>query len=197
MNTRSLLVPLALLTTGLALLGLSPVTAHAAVPALVDDFTGTDRTATGAGRFLVDDKSAGSQSHATQRCENGILKVEGELVPGRGAPAFISVPLLLTPDARPQDLSAYEGVRLRVKIVQGVLSLQVASADVQNFDFHSGVVAAKRGDFVEVHLPFKDLKRAWSEQTPLNVKNVTGVNLVSFGMAKGAFAYEVDEIAFY
>jgi len=84
-----------------------------------------------------------------------------------------------------------------VKVLLGALSLQVASADVQNFDFHSGIVAAKRGEFVEVRLPFKDLQRAWSEQTTLNVKNVTSVNLVSFGMARGAFAYEVDEIGFY
>ncbi len=197
MNPRLLLIPSAVFALSLGLLGLSPVPAEAAAPALVDDFSAAGHTSAGAGRLLIDDKGAGSQSHATQRVEHGILHVEGELIPGRGAPAFISVPLLLSADARPQDLGAYEGVRLRVKLLQGVLSLQVASADVQNFDFHSGVVAAKRGEFAEVRLPFKDLKRAWSEQTPLNVKNVTSVNLVAFAMARGAFAYEVDEVGFY
>ena len=41
------------------------------------------------------------------------------------------------------------------------------------------------------------MKRAWSEQIVLNLKTITSVNLVSFGLAKDAFAYEVDEIGFY
>lgn len=165
--------------------------------ALIDDFANATHTARGAGRLLIDDAGAGSKSHATQRVENGVLIVAGELAPGRGAPAFISIPLLLTPDAKPQDVSAYTGVRLRVKVTQGVLTAQVSSADVDNFDYHSAPVAAKRGEFTEVRVPFADLKRAWSAQTPLSTKLVTSVNLVSFGMAPGAFAYEVDEIGFY
>jgi hypothetical protein len=170
---------------------------HAAAPALIDDFSNPAQTAHGAGRLLITDKDAGSQSSATQRCENGVLFVQGELKPGRGAPAFISIPLLLSPDANPADVSAYTGVRLRVKLTQGILTVQVASADVTNFDYHSAPVMAKRGEFAEVRVPFADMKRAWSAQTPLSTKLVTSVNLVSFGMAPGAFGYEVDEIGFY
>lgn len=195
MKTLLLLLPSLLLATTLAIL--SPAPARAATSALVDDFSAADHTTGGAGRLVIDDKGAGSQSHATQHCENGVLKVGGELVPGRGVPAFISVPLVLAPDGKPQDISAYAGVRLRVKLVQGPLSVQVSTAEIQNFDYHSAVVAAKRGEFVEVRMPFNDLKRAWSEQTPLNTKGVTSVNLVVFGMAKTAFAFEVDEIGFY
>lgn len=170
---------------------------RAAAPAMVDDFSNPAQTAHGAGRLLITDKDAGSQSSATQRCENGVLIVQGELKPGRGAPAFISIPLLLTPDAQPQDLSAYTGVRLKVKLGQGSLSVQAASADVTNFDYHAAPVMAKRGEFAEVRVPFADMKRAWSAQTPLSTKLVTSVNLVSFGMAPGTFGYEVDEIGFY
>ncbi len=165
--------------------------------ALVDDFADAAKTTRGAGRLLFDDASAGSKSRATQRVEKGVLIVQGELAPGRGAPAFISIPLLLTPDAKPQDVSAYTGVRLRVKVTQGLLTAQVSTADVDNFDYHSAPVVAKRGEFVEVRVPFADMKRAWSAQTALNTKLVTSVNLVSFAMAPGAFAYEVDEIGFY
>ena len=78
---------------------LAPETARAATaPALLDDFSDSRHNANGIDRLLFDDKGAGSQSHATQKCENGILKVEGELVPGRGVPAFISVVSLLSPD---------------------------------------------------------------------------------------------------
>ena len=189
-SARSLTIALALFATALP-------TVRAATPALVDDFSNATQTARGAGRLLFTDKDAGSKSTATQRCENGVLVVEGELAPGRGAPAFISIPLLLTPDAQPQDVSAYTGVRLKVKLNQGIITVQVASADVTNFDYHSAPVVGKRGEYVEVRVPFKDLKRGWSEQTPLNSKNVTSVNLVAFGMAPGAFAFEVDEIGFY
>lgn len=187
-------VVLLLLATGGPFAG----TALAAdTPALIDDCSNPTQTSRGTGRLVVDDKNVGSQSHATQRCENGVLLVQGELKPGRGTPAFISVPLLLTTDAKPVDVGAYSGVRLRVKIVQGPLSVQVSSADVDNFDYHTAPVAGKRGEFVEVRVPFADMKRAWSAPTALNLKLVTSVNLVSFAMAPIAFAYEVDEIAFY
>lgn len=170
---------------------------HAAAPALIDDFSNSAQTAHGASRLLITDKEAGSQSTATQRCENGVLIVQGELKPGRGAPAFISIPVLLTPAAQPQDVSSFTGVRLKVKLGQGNLSVQVASTDVTNFDYHAAPVMAKRGEFVEVRVPFANMKRAWSAQTPLSTKLVTSVNLVTFGMAPGTFGYEVDEMGFY
>lgn len=170
---------------------------HAVEPALVDDFSNPAQTARGAARLLFTDKDAGSLSAATQRCENGVLVVEGELKPGRGAPAFISIPLLLSPEGKPADVGAYTGVRLRVKLTQGTLTIQVSSADVDNFDYHSAPVVAKRGEFVEVRVPFADMKRAWSAPTALNLKLVTSVNFIAFGMAPGAFAFEVDEIGFY
>jgi hypothetical protein len=193
---RQLLLAPALITLGFAL---GPDTAPAAVtPALLDDFSNPTHNAHRVDRLLFDDKGVGSQSHATQKCEHGILKVEGELVPGRGVPAFISVVSLLSPDGKPQDLTGYEGVRLRVKNTKGMLSVQVGSADIQNFDYHaSAPLAAKRDEFQELRVPFKDLKRSWSEQVPLNLKSITSVNLVSFAMAKDTFAYEVKEIGFY
>lgn len=176
----------------------TPVSSSASVPgaATIDDFSSATRH--GAARFVVDDRALGSHSHATLACKNGVLAVRGELAPGRGVPAFISVPLGLAADWRPVDASAWTGVRLRVKILKGVLTVQVASAGITNFDYHtSGPVAAGREAFQEVRVPFASMKRAWSEQTPLDLKAVTSVNLVAFGMTQDAFAYEVDEIGFY
>lgn len=186
--------------TGLALAGalaaFSPILGRAATPGLVDDFSDARRG--GIERFLVTDKDLGSASHGTLRCTDGVIVVQGELVPGRGVPAFVSMPLLLNANAAPKDVSAYEGVRLRLKVTKGLVIVQVASAEVTNFDFHaSGPVATKAGAFQEVRIPFKDLKRTWSEQTPLNLKTITSVNLVAFGLAREPFAYEVDEIGFY
>jgi hypothetical protein len=182
-----------------AVFTLSPFISQAASgPALLDDFSHPTRNIHGAERLIIDDKGAGSQSHATQTCEAGIISVKGELVPGRGVPAFISLPLLLSSDAKPHDLSTYEGVRIRVKPTKGILSVQVSSAEIANFDYHSSApISGKRGEFVEVRIPFKEMKRGWSEQTPLNLKTITSINLVSFGLARDSFAYEVDEIGFY
>jgi hypothetical protein len=127
-----------------------------------------------------------------------VLVVKGDLVPGRGVPAFISYVSPLSANGKPKDLTGYLGVRLRVKVTKGILCVQVSSSEIANFDYHtSAPIAGKRGEFQEVRIPFKGMKRAWSEQTVLNLKSVTSVNLISFGLAKDAFAYEVAEIGFY
>lgn len=182
-----------------AFVSLTSLTAQAAnFAALLDDFSDPSRNKNGAERILIDDKAAGSQSHATKKCTDGVLAVEGELVPGRGVPAFISLVSLLSPEGKTEDLSTYTGVRLRVKVIKGILSVQVGSSAITNFDYHtSGPVQTKRGEFQEVRMPFKEMKRGWSEQTALNLNLITSVNLVSFGLAKGPIAYQVDEIGFY
>ena len=170
----------------------------AVAPMLLDDYSDPTRNKNGVERLLLDDKAIGSKSQATRKCEKGVLKVDGELVPGRGVPAFISLASPLSANGKPHDLTRYEGIRLRVKVIKGTLYVQVSSSEIQNFDYHgSAPIAGKRGEFQEVRIPFKEMKRAWSEQIVLNQKSITSVNLVSFGMAKDAFAYEVDEIGFY
>lgn len=172
----------------------SPATA----PLLLDDYSDPGKNRLGVERMLVNDKTVGSASTATVKCGNGVLAVTGDLVPGRGAPAFISQVSLLNPGGKAKDLTGFTGVRLKVKVTKGILCVQVASTEVTNFDYHTSTpIAGGRGGFQEVRIPFKDLKRAWSEQTALNAKTVTSVNLVSFGMTPDSFAYEVDEIGFY
>ena len=181
-----------------AVFALGTITAQAAAPLLLDDYSDPSRNKNGVERLLVDDKKAGSKSQATQKCENGVLAVKGDLVPGRGVPAFISHVSLLSVDGKPKDLTGYQGVRLRVKVTRGILCIQVSSSEIDNFDYHtSAPIAGKRGEFQEVRIPFKELKRGWSKQTVLNPKSITSVNLVSFGLSRDAFAYEMDEIGFY
>jgi hypothetical protein len=176
----------------------SNATIAAPSPKLLDDYSDPARNQNGVERLLIDDKTAGSQSQATLKCENGVLSVKGDLVPGRGVPAFISAVSPLSADGKPQDLSGYEGVRILVKVTKGILCVQVGSSEIDNFDYHtSAPITGKRGEFQEVRLPFKEMKRAWSAPTQLNLKSITSINLVSFALAKDTFAYEVDEIGFY
>jgi len=186
----------AFITSLLALRAMAAEPAKA--PLLLDDYSDAKNNKQGVERLLINDKEAGSSSTATQKCANGVLSISGDLVPGRGVPAFISHVSLLSADGKPKDMTGYAGVRLKVKVTKGILCVQVGSSEITNFDYHTGApIAGKRGEFQEVRIPFKDLKRAWSEQVALNLKSITSVNLVSFGMAKDAFAYEVDEIGFY
>ncbi|MBN8246281.1 MAG: acyltransferase family protein [Verrucomicrobia bacterium] len=118
--------------------------------------------------------------------------MRGDLVPGRGVPAFISLVSFLSAEGKPGDLSGHQGVRLRVKVTKGILCVQVASAEITNFDYHTGApIAGGRGEFQEVRVPFKNLKHGWSEQTALNLKSITSINLVFFVTVSHSFRMEV------
>ena len=177
--------------------------ASAAAPntstSVVDNFADTQRSPSGIDRLIVNDKDVGGQSTAKQEHADGVLKVAGSLAPGRGMPGWISLVVPLPQESGvPRDLSQYTGVRVRLKLMKGMLSVQTCSSEVKNFDYHISAPLSRQSDeFQEVKIPFSDMKRAFSEQTPLNLKTVVAVNLVAAGMAKADFAYEVDEIAFY
>ncbi len=165
---------------------------------LVDDFSDDAQMTSGIPRMIITDKDAGGSSVATQTITDGTTNVTGNLKPGRGMPGFVSLPLVLAPDSSPRDLSTYEGVRLVVHVERGNLSVQVSSTDVTNFDYHTSQPITRDSDGLkEVRIPFAAMKRMWSEQTALNLSTVTSINLVSAGMAPGAFAYTIDEIGFY
>ena len=185
-----------LLCSALLLFPLSVIAESAST--LVDDFTNAEHMTNAMPRMLITDKDAGGQSQATQTFSNGIASVQGQLVPGRGAPGFVSIPLILAPDGSSVDASPYTGVRLRVKVKKGGLMVQVATTEIVNFDYHtSAPITRNPTEFKEVRIPFASLNRAWSPPQKLNLKTVTSINLVSAGMAADAFAYEIDEIGFY
>ncbi len=195
--------PLALALLTLSSVALSPYSHACAAPetetsSILDMFSDATSPVTLGPRIVITDQAMGGTSHADQSVSDGIITVKGELIPGRGSPAFVSLVLPLESKGQPRDRAHYEGVRLRVRVHQGTLSVQVGSADIQNFDYHTSAPLVRKGDgFQEVKVPFKALKRVWSEQTPLNLAAITSVNLVVAGMQKGTFAYQLDEIGFY
>src|SRR3569833_52394 len=199
----SLALPRPVYTTAVfvaALLSVHPNSARAAAvdSALLDNFSDAQINSVSVPRVLVTDKQIGGHSQATQSCKDGVLTMHGDLDPARGQPAFVSLVSLLSPDGQPHDMSKYQGVRLRVKVLKGMLSVQVGTADITNYDYHTSAPLTRHPDaFMEVKVPFASMKRAWSEQEPINTKTVTSVNLVAVGMAKDSFAYEIDEIGFY
>ncbi len=165
---------------------------------LIDDFSDQQNNSLGFPRQFVDDTSTGGNTSVTHSVANGVFSAKGELMPARGQPGWASAILLLDPQGAPVDASRYEGITLRVRINKGSLSVSANSADVTNFDYHAAVITRKAdGDFHEVRVPFSSMKRTWSEQTPLNSKTLSSISLVSFGVQRGTFDFEIDEVRFY
>ncbi|MBT8071961.1 MAG: hypothetical protein HKP21_09480 [Xanthomonadales bacterium] len=169
-----------------------------ALDSTIDDFNDPDTNNLGIARVFVDDTSAGGQTRVQQKVDDGVLSANGEIVPPRGQPGWASTVLLLDPQGLPRDASAYEGIRLLVRVNEGNLSVSANSSEITNFDYHAAQVSRQSdGEFHEVRIPFSQMKRAWSEQTPLNTSTLTSLSLVAFDIQHGAFDFEVDEISFY
>jgi hypothetical protein len=168
------------------------------VSPLVDDFSDAQNNSLGIQRQFVDDRSTGGSTTTDTSVSEGVLAVRGEISPPRGQPGWSSTVQLLDPQGQPRDLSEFEGVRLRLKITAGMISVSANSAEVTNFDYHAARVVAESDDeFHEVRIPFKSMQRAWSEQTPLNTSSISSLSIVAFGVQKGTYEFELDEIGFY
>ncbi|MDJ0917440.1 MAG: CIA30 family protein [Woeseiaceae bacterium] len=189
------------LAPGLALAALMASPSHGAAEGLaplVDDFSHAKLNSAGVARQFLNDSMAGGRTSMTPEVSDGVLSVSGEIAPPRGQPGWASSVLILDPEGVPQDASQFEGVRLRIKINKGMLSVSANSMDVTNFDYHAAPIAAKAdGEFHEVKIPFKSMKRTWSEQTALNTTNIQSLSIVAFDVQNGAYDFELDEVSFY
>ncbi len=188
-SLKSLIATLSLIATA--------ATASAA-PQLVDDFSDPTRNNLNTERLFLDDTSAGGKTSAHYQIENGTLSASGEIAPPRGQPGWASAVFLLEASGQPQDLSQYDGIRLKIRINKGNVSISANSAEVTNFDYHAAPIARKAGnDFQDVKIPFSSMRRAWSEQTQLNTATIASLSLIAYDMQPGTFDFEVEEIAFY
>lgn len=166
--------------------------------ALVDDFSDPSANSQGMPRQFFNDSMAGGNTTSTADIDTGVMRFSGEIVPPRGQPGWASSVQPLGPQATPQDASEFEGVKLLIKVHRGNLSVSANSTEVTNFDFHAAPVAVTAdGQFHEVKIPFTAMKRAWSEQTPLDTSTLNSLSLVAYGVQKTSFDFEVKQISFY
>ncbi|MEL6199535.1 MAG: CIA30 family protein [Pseudomonadota bacterium] len=172
---------------------------HAAsLTPLVDDFSDATANSLGIPRLFIDDRSSGGGTTLIQKTEAGVLRVSGEIAPPRGQPGWSSCVLALDANGRARDASQFEGIRLRIRIERGTLSVSANSTAVTNYDYHAAqIVVTNDGAFHDVKIPFKSMKRMWSPQTPLDTATIASLSIVAFGMQKGAVAFELDEVGFY
>ena len=169
-----------------------------AVDPTIDDFSDPKNNSLGIERQFVNDTVSGGQTRMEHGFEEGVFSAKGEIAPPRGQPGWASTVLLLETQGLPQDASAYEGIRLLVRVNKGNLSITANSSEITNFDYHAAPVTRQSdGEFHEVMIPFTEMKRAWSEQTKLNTKTLTSLSIVAFDIQPGFFDYEIDEVSFY
>lgn len=199
MNTNNFIshTKKSLLLLAVSIAGIVTVTSNE-LGSMIDDFGDSKKTKSGMERIYLDDKAMGGKTQVKHQIKNGILSVEGEILPPRGQPGWASIVFILDPKGLPKDATKFKGVRLRIKVKKGNISISANSSKITNYDFHSSQILHKRdGKFHVVEIPFSKMKRAWFAQTKLDKKTLTGCTLSAFGIQKGAFAYEVDQISFY
>lgn len=168
------------------------------ISSTVDDFSDPKKNSFGIDRQFIDDTAAGGQTRTQHSVEKGVLSAKGELVPPRGQPGWASTVLLLNPDGLAQDASAYQGIRLLVRVNKGNLSISANSSEIDNFDYHAATVTHQNdGKFHAVKIPFIQMKRAWSAQTQLDTRTLVSLSLVAFDLQRGSFDFELDEVSFY
>ena len=165
---------------------------------LVDSFENNKVTNFGQPRMLLTDTTAGGKTIGKADVTNGTIHLSGNIVPPRGQPGWSSLVLPLSPMGKPQDVSQFSGIRLSLKVNSGNISVSANSLDITNFDYHSAQVAVSNdGNFHEVKIPFKSMKRIWSEQTELNPKTLNSLSIVAYSPQKATFDFIIDEVSFY
>ena len=170
----------------------------AALPPLVDDFSNAKDNNLNLPRQFMSDAVAGGKTQIQPTIAAGIMQVKGDIVPPRGQPGWASSILPLSAEGTPQDASQFSGIKLLVKRHSGNMTISANSTEVTNFDYHAAPIAVTAdGKFHEVKIPFDSMKRAWSEQTPLNTATLNSLSIVAFSLQPASFDFEVDEVSFY
>ncbi|MDO6746709.1 CIA30 family protein [Gilvimarinus sp. 1_MG-2023] len=181
-----------------ATLSLSGVAWGGTLPPVVDTFDKPENNSLGLPRQLITDSLAGGGSTAQHTIAEGVITVDGEITPARGQLGWVSLVLPLDVQGGSQNAQPYTGILLSVKLNKGVLSVTVNGSEIQNHDYHAApVTVTNDGEFHQVKVPFESLKRAWSEQTPLNTGAINGISIVAYAMQPERFSFALDQVSFY
>lgn len=164
----------------------------------IDNFSDATNNTLGFPRYFLNDSIAGGTTKTEQEVTKGFLSTKGEIVPPRGQPGWASIALPIEAQGIPKDASAFDGIRLLVRVNSGNLSVSANSTEITNFDYHAAPVSVPAdGKFHEVKIPFTSMKRTWSEQTPLNTKTLNSISITAYGLEKNRFDFALDEVGFY
>ena len=187
-----------IIMTSIAFLTTLASALSATLPSLVDDFEDSSKNNLAFTRLFFDDRSSGGNTEIKFIVEDGLLKAKGDMMPARGQPAWSSLVLPLVSMHSQADANQYEGVRIRLRVKQGVLNISANSTQISNFDYHSAPIPVYAdGQFYVVDVPFESMKRGWSAQTKLDTSKLASISIVAVSMQKESVEFEIDEVSFY
>jgi len=165
--------------------------------ALLDDFSKADLTSAFGIQWDRNlDADFGGKSTLQHEYRDGALRVWGKLQPAPNAPGLAGFSLDLDKQDTPFEVSAFSGIRLRIKSLSGPLFLKMITASVTNYDYHATLIS-NSADFQELELPFAQFKQFWSTPIAWTGKDVRGVALWVSGFQPADFEFVIDRIEFY
>jgi hypothetical protein len=163
--------------------------------ALLDDFSAA-RSSSGAELSFDVDTAWGGASTLRSERRGGTLRVYGKVTPNKGMPGTAGISLHIDGGDAPVDVSAYTGVRIRIKAAKGALALKLVTDGVKNYDYHSFAIAAKPA-VQQLDIPFTQFRQLWSAPIPFTGKDMRGIALWASGFAPGDYDFTIDEISFF
>lgn len=119
-----------------------------------------------------------------------------EPIPGSMGPGTAGMVLPLGPEGAAYDVNEWDGIRISIKRSGAPLLLRIHSSEIGNGDYFAVMIPESR-DFKTYSFRFKELGQVMSAQQPWSGKNVTGVELATFGWTTTEFSWEIEELAFY
>ncbi len=175
---------------------LKPVGAAWSAP-LVDDFSRPGLASSIGQDWSVDTDGAwGGSSTATATRSKGTMRVHGALKPAAGRPAMAGISLRFNAEGGPVDISAFAGVRLRIKVTKGQPVLKLMSHHVTNYDYHAYALSASDA-YQQIDIPFAKFGQLWSQPIEWTGTDVTGIAIWAGGIAAADYDFTIDSIEFY
>jgi imidazolonepropionase-like amidohydrolase len=165
--------------------------------ALLDDFSKAGLTSAFGVKWDHNlDADFGGKSTLQHEYRDGALRVWGKLQPAPNAPGLAGFSLDFDKQDTPFDVSAFSGIRLRIKSASGPLFLKLITTGVTNYDYHATLIS-NAPDFQELKLPFSQFKQFWSAPIAWTGKDVRGVALWVSGFLPADFEFVIDHIELY
>ena len=163
----------------------------------LDDFSAAGLASTIGEEWSLDiDTAWGGASTLRTEKQGGMLRVLGTMKAGKGMPGLAGISLQLDSLGTFYDVRGYEGIRLRIKVVKGTLTLKLLTAGVKNYDFHAVAIAKKPG-MQTLELPFATFRQLWSAQIPWSGMDMRGVALWVSGFGAEEYDFTIDSIELY
>lgn len=164
------------------------------------------RTASGIADFeegiegwtALSDQVQGGLSELTISGQEGLLQVNGVLKIGDQMPyAWVMLSYNFQANGDVEDLTVFEGVRIRYRLPTGQVYLSLMDVRIQNFDYHAAFLQTG-ADWQEMEIPFSTLRQNFTQPPiPWQGEKILGLAIGSSGAQAASFQLEIDWIELY